>query len=164
MRSVLLLATALALLGCATPQGPQTAETDAQRRDRPCTQEYGSTDFDRCVVKHIIKNYQPGGRRSIDTTQVDVERYKDVLAHSLKDPTSVQFRDVYVAQRSVAGQPALCGEVNGKNSYGGYVGFQRFVVARTTSGEMTSLIVGSDDTSLEDAYNFNEWRSLCDQG
>jgi hypothetical protein len=32
------------------------------------------------------------------------------------------------------------------------------------TGEMTSLIVGSDDTDLADAYNFNEWRRLCDQG
>src|SRR5687767_4734164 len=110
MRSVLLLATALALSGCATPQGPGTTETAARRQ-------------------------------SIDTAQVDVERYKDVLARSLKDPTSAQFRDVYVAQRSADGLPALCGEVNGKNSYGGYGGFERFAVVRLPSGEMTSFIV-----------------------
>jgi hypothetical protein len=134
MRSVLLLATALALSGCATtPQKPQTAETaetEAERHSRLCATQSDSTSYQRCVVDLIIKEYEPGPRQSIDTAQVDVERYQDALARSLKDPTSTQFRDVYVAQRSAAGLPALCGEVNGKNSYGAYVGFQRFVVTK----------------------------------
>jgi hypothetical protein len=126
MRSVLLLATALALAGCATSQTTETVG----HHDRPCTQEYGTADFDGCVYRHVIADYEPGPRQSIDTAQVDVERYQDALARSMKDPTSTQFRDVYVAQRSAAGLPALCGEVNGKNSYGAYVGFQRFVVTK----------------------------------
>jgi hypothetical protein len=29
---------------------------------------------------------------------------------------------------------AVCGEVNAKNMYGGYVGFRRFIVARDKAG------------------------------
>jgi len=50
-----------------------------------------------------------------------------VVADSLKDPGSAQFRKVRLvpySQRAV-----ICGEVNGKNSYGGYAGFKRFVAS-----------------------------------
>lgn len=47
---------------------------------------------------------------------------KEVVSRELKDPASAEFRDVKVAG------PAVCGQVNAKNSYGGYEGFRRFVV------------------------------------
>lgn len=53
---------------------------------------------------------------------------KKLVAASLRDPGSAQFRDV-----KSSGQ-AVCGEVNGKNAYGGYVGFKHFIVE---AGEAT---------------------------
>lgn len=50
---------------------------------------------------------------------------KAQLVRGLKDPASAQFRDLYVSRSSTDGL-TLCGEVNAKNSYGGYVGFNRF--------------------------------------
>jgi hypothetical protein len=44
---------------------------------------------------------------------------------SFKDPSSVQFRDLKYKEKTPGGW-AMCGEFNAKNSYGGYVGFQRF--------------------------------------
>lgn len=41
----------------------------------------------------------------------------------MKDPSAVQFRALHVGASG-----ALCGEMNAKNSYGGYVGFKPFVV------------------------------------
>ena len=52
--------------------------------------------------------------------QAMVERGKDVVSRSLKDPSSAQWRGLYI--RGIM----LCGEVNAKNAYGGYVGFRRF--------------------------------------
>lgn len=46
----------------------------------------------------------------------------------LKDPSSAQFRGVYFNQ-GADGIPMTCGEVNSKNSFGGYGGFQKFVSA-----------------------------------
>jgi hypothetical protein len=40
---------------------------------------------------------------------------------NLKDPSSAQFRNV------VQNGDMICGEVNGKNGFGGYSGFERFV-------------------------------------
>lgn len=51
------------------------------------------------------------------------------VAGMLKDPESARFQGLYGMQR--AGHPevtSICGEVNAKNSYGGYAGFSRFVV------------------------------------
>lgn len=47
---------------------------------------------------------------------------KKLVAHSLRDPASAQFRDV------VEHGGAVCGEVNGKNGFGAYAGFKHFIV------------------------------------
>lgn len=53
-----------------------------------------------------------------------VEQSKNVIAEGLKDPESARFRNV--ALKLFEGRPIVCGEVNGKNSYGAYVGYRRF--------------------------------------
>lgn len=45
---------------------------------------------------------------------------REAVARDLRDPASAQFRDIKAWPRSV------CGEVNGKNAMGAYVGFSRF--------------------------------------
>jgi hypothetical protein len=52
---------------------------------------------------------------------------KKLVADQLRDPASAQFREVKVVKQQ-DGSEAVCGEVNGKNAYGGYVGFRGFVV------------------------------------
>lgn len=42
---------------------------------------------------------------------------KEAILNTLKDPDSAQFQNIN----------GYCGEVNSKNSYGGYVGFKRYV-------------------------------------
>ncbi|AXW48540.1 hypothetical protein CJO91_13065 [Ralstonia solanacearum] len=48
-----------------------------------------------------------------------------VLAR-LKDPDSAEFRDTHRGADTGTGVP-LCGEVNAKNGFGGYVGYKRFI-------------------------------------
>ena len=43
----------------------------------------------------------------------------------MKDPSSVQFRRVEI--KMFKGNRIVCGELNAKNSYGGYVGFKKFI-------------------------------------
>jgi len=47
---------------------------------------------------------------------------KEAAAKLLKDPSTAQFRNLTFHEKS----RAICGEINGKNSYGGYVGFRPF--------------------------------------
>ncbi|MBC3934078.1 SCO family protein [Undibacterium sp. CY7W] len=60
---------------------------------------------------------------------------KDFLISNLKDPESVQFRN------EVFNEYGVCGEVNAKNSFGGYVGFKRFYsIKDPKTGSRTALI------------------------
>jgi hypothetical protein len=83
----------------------------------------------------------------IDTASKElayIEAHQDSIKKRLKDPESAQFRNVAVYY-DIA--PAVCGEVNSKNSFGGYAGFQRFVSAGNINvlendmqpGEMTKV-------------------------
>jgi len=50
---------------------------------------------------------------------------KTSIANELLDPQAAQFRGIHVVPGANGGRK-VCGEVNGKNSYGGYVGFRGF--------------------------------------
>ena len=52
--------------------------------------------------------------------QAKVDEVKEAVRDRLKDPNSAQFSNVKVVEGLV------CGEVNAKNSFGGYAGRQRF--------------------------------------
>lgn len=54
----------------------------------------------------------------------EIAATKAKIERRLKDPSSVQYRDVRAFV--VGGRVAVCGEVNAKNSYGGYTGFEGF--------------------------------------
>ncbi len=48
------------------------------------------------------------------------EKGRQIIADMMRDPSSAQFRNV------VAAESCVTGEVNGKNGFGGYAGFQQF--------------------------------------
>lgn len=65
-----------------------------------------------------------------------------------KDPDSLQFRNERISTTDTS---MSCGEMNGKNSFGGYVGYRRFIVSAGT--------VLIDD---ENHPKFNEaWQKFC---
>jgi len=51
-----------------------------------------------------------------------IERAKNVVLENLRDPSSAQFKNVRLYGSWV------CGEVNSKNGFGGYAGYERFSV------------------------------------
>jgi hypothetical protein len=71
---------------------------------------------------------------TVSTTQTfDMHGYAyqtiDNLAGMLKDADSAEFRNVQVVESvgELKGMKLVVGEVNSKNSFGGYTGFQAFV-------------------------------------
>lgn len=66
-----------------------------------------------CVIA-----YTAWSRINLPTISSEVE---DTVAANLRDPSSAEFLDV------IEGSTATCGEVNGKNAFGAYVGFKPFV-------------------------------------
>ena len=53
------------------------------------------------------------------------EETKKEVYRRIKDPESARFRDTFYAENSVG--YTLCGEMNSRNGYGGYSGFEPFV-------------------------------------
>jgi hypothetical protein len=64
---------------------------------------------------------------------------KAIVLEGLKDPGSAQFRNLKRYTRMV------CGEVNAKNSYGGYVGFEPFLV----SADKAELVSATGDPIVD---------------
>lgn len=73
----------------------------------------------------LLSGCKPSDEQFIKIAQEDV-------AQSLKDPSSAQFRNMqFVASKDDTGSNNsgyVCGELNGKNSFGAYVGFERIYV------------------------------------
>ena len=55
--------------------------------------------------------------------QILIDQAKEAVKLDLKDPDSAQFRTVRVKQRE---EEVVIGEVNSKNIYGGYSGYEKF--------------------------------------
>jgi hypothetical protein len=66
-----------------------------------------------------------------------------LVADQMRDPASAQFREVKVVKQQ-DGSEAVCGEVNGKNAFGGYVGFRGFVV------HGSEVHIRNDDLNMSD--------------
>lgn len=73
---------------------------------------------------------------------------QETVADSLKDPESARFRGVAI--KTYNGNRIVCGEVNAKNSYGGYVGYEPFVAGFTSS---TLLAKDSQYPDIQRASN-----------
>ncbi len=84
-----------------------------------------------------------------------VARAKERLTHDFRDPLAVQYRDLYIGEGD--GEPTLCGEFNGKNRFGVYVGFRRFYITEGNPGQTEPS--GPD---WDPNYYFNRtWPAKC---
>lgn len=72
---------------------------------------------------------------------------KATAAASLRDPASAQFRNVKSVTNAEG--TAVCGEINGKNAFGGYAGFQSFVVVNGRAWLQTGADASSSLDQIE---------------
>ena len=68
---------------------------------------------------------------------------EQAVASLMKDPSSIQFRNVHYG----INQDIVCGEVNAKNGYGAYAGFELFIY-QNGKAEIID-VAGVDDASDE---------------
>lgn len=83
-----------------------------------------------------------------------IETSKDAVRDRLRDPESAQFRNVQFFAGS--GVPIACGEVNAKNAFGSYRGFERFIAAGDVEG---TTFLESD--MLSENEMSAAWNRLC---
>jgi hypothetical protein len=76
---------------------------------------------------------------------------KEIIASTFKDPDSVKFKNLRISNDGYW----ICGEVNAKNSYGGYGGFRRFYAL------WAGAFVRTDDG---DSFNESYLEKECGQG
>lgn len=66
--------------------------------------------------------------------KLDEKLLREAMADRLKDAESAKFKSVKYAQES-PGLWKMCGDVNAKNTYGGYAGFTRFYALVSKDGK-----------------------------
>lgn len=83
-----------------------------------------------------------------------IVKSRDAIKSRLRDPSSADFRNV----RFYSGGPVpvVCGEVDSKNGFGGYTGFQRFIA----SGDDPNIAFVASDVAVGDSINA-AWDQLC---
>jgi len=98
------------------------AQTGAAKR-APCFEQLA-----REALQTIEKKTQPGNVAQKDGNPHThfIAKAKHNITREFKDPSSVQWRNLFISGDQM---PVLCGELNGKNSYGAFVGFKRFYAA-----------------------------------
>jgi hypothetical protein len=75
----------------------------------------------------------------------------------MKDPNSAEFRNWHAFQSDKG--LLICGEVNAKNSYGGFVGFTHFVAHASPDGQLLSpAALASTSGGGPDAMVDGIWR------
>ena len=69
------------------------------------------------------------------------ERFaREKLANTLKDPSSVELRNLHRLN-----EKEICGDLNAKNSFGAYTGFKAFHIDANFSGQEPTVWIRDDD-------------------
>ena len=67
--------------------------------------------------------------------KLDEKLLREAMADRLKDADSAKFKAVKYAPAEAPGLWKMCGDVNAKNTYGGYAGFTRFYAMVSKDGK-----------------------------
>ncbi len=99
----------------------------------------------------VNANDTPVATRPVPVTAQDRGVIQSAIIDGMKDPGAAQLRNVVAYDLSDGQGRAICGELNGKNSFGAYVGFQPFFL-RVKDGKLVSNYTGTGDPN--DLDNF----------
>lgn len=92
-----------------------------------------------CSAPRTQVQATPSKTVAVEITEEQKERAIQIISEDLKDSESARFQNLYGAKKEGESEILICGEVNAKNSYGGYTGYKKFYVEQ--SGK--SRIAGS---------------------
>jgi hypothetical protein len=72
------------------------------------------------------------------------------VAEALKDPESARFGRMAASKRPAESSPTVCGYVNARNSFGGYVGNRPFLGTLISgNGKAAFILVGMGNSDTE---------------
>jgi hypothetical protein len=139
------LMLSIAVLSGCTSQPTQSTPTEPPRK-------LWSNPFEelRTMALDEVKSFSMETATFLKTNNQEktISTSSEAIRQKMKDPASAMFRNVRIVNY-LEGK-LICGEINSKNSYGGYVGFTKFVASPTDS---TLLSTSSRYESSNDAAN-----------
>lgn len=80
-------------------------------------------------------------------TPADTKAVEEAVRYRMKDPASTSFRNLSAVKKA-DGAVTVCGEVNSRNSFGGYTGFSPFTGV-LTAGRFNVSAVAEDATKAD---------------
>jgi hypothetical protein len=100
-----------------------------------------------------------------ELTPEEKDALSAIVAQGLKDPEAAHFKWMPVVLRERDGITDYCGLLNGKNSYGGYIGYMRFYgqLTKDDAGRFTRIVVrwieepGGINITLCEAYGYSDF-------
>jgi hypothetical protein len=93
----------------------------------------------------------PKDQASAKSRSTSIPQAHARVSDTLKDPDAARFKSDFVGK-----DKAVCGMVNGKNSYGGYGGFRRYIV------HADNVWVESNDPN--EAWKIDmRWAEMCSE-
>lgn len=129
MKTLVIFGVTLALVGCATPRPAPMPTPTPKEQAAPFVPTAFIVEPDKARIEDLLNN----------------------VRNKLKDPESARFYGVYMTKRNAKQEsPNVCGYVNSKNSYGGYVGKTRFL---SGDGYVALWENGADASPSGSAYN-----------
>lgn len=100
-----------------------------------------------CASPNQQSAYQDGPYTPYKLTHAEKDVVMRGVRGGMKDPVSAIFGEM-AAGKSPKGVITVCGYVNGRNSFGGYVGMQRFMGVLVMSPDVFMLsAIAHDDAS-----------------
>ncbi|RKG40717.1 hypothetical protein [Acinetobacter sp. WCHAc060007] len=102
------------------------------------------------MVVILFSSFTLVGCGKKEPTAEELQANREVVAQDsvkklLKDPSSAEFRNMN----------GLCGEVNSKNSFGGYGGYKRFI------GTPDLTIIEGENAEIDQATFDEVWQKMC---
>ncbi|NHF73358.1 hypothetical protein [Paracoccus xiamenensis] len=94
-------------------------------------------------------NDTPVNTRPTPVTAQDRGVIQSAIIDGLKDPGAAQLRNLVAYDLSDGQGRAICGELNGKNSFGAYVGYRPFFLRVKNGAVVSNYSGGSDPNDLD---------------
>lgn len=165
----LVIASSGASAAFTCEQIKEKATRSACIADRVEKEKAASAEKEKAVAERVEKAKAESADKEKASAEAEktkelaefVSKSKDALIKDFKDPFSARLSNLVVSER--ASQRTFCGSVNGRNSYGGYVGAKRFYVSWKKTGESRPevWIESTTESERDSSYESRVMDSLC---
>jgi hypothetical protein len=85
-----------------------------------------------CVATSVVAQSELFNAEERAQGEASIRAAAAFFASSLREPSSATFRNVFIGKRPPPTKTLkiiVCGEINARNGFGGYTGFQHFIVS-----------------------------------